>query len=113
MVPQDAFHAYKTLIENHPDVELKGKTMPYTSLNGHMFSHLDKTGNMGLRLSTEDRTRFLTQYETKIFEQHGRQMKEYVQVPEDLLLNTDKLLPYFAKSVEYIKTLKPKPTKKN
>ena len=86
--------------------------MPYTSFNGHMFSHLDKTGSMGLRLAPEDRDAFIERYNTKIFEQHGRQMKEYVTVPNSLLLDTDKLLPYLNKSLAYIKSLKPKPVKK-
>jgi hypothetical protein len=39
-------------------------------------------------------------------------MKEYVTVPDELLLNTQELEPYLDISYEYIKTLKPKLTKK-
>ncbi len=39
-------------------------------------------------------------------------MKEYVTLPDSLLKNTKVLQPYFQMSYEYIKTLKPKPTKK-
>jgi TfoX/Sxy family transcriptional regulator of competence genes len=39
-------------------------------------------------------------------------MKEYVAVPDDLLQNTEELKQYLDLSYEYIKTLKPKPTKK-
>jgi hypothetical protein len=31
---------YAKLIETNPDIELKGVRMPYTSLNGHMFTFL-------------------------------------------------------------------------
>ena len=111
-IPQKQLEAFDQLVSSFPEVERKGKTMPYTSLNGHMFSHLDKSGNMGLRLSNADREAFITKYDSKIFEQHGRQMKEYVAVPDELLLNTDELMPYFQQSLDYINTLKPKATSK-
>jgi hypothetical protein len=37
-------------------------------------------------------------------------MKEYVTVPAPLLLDTPQLAPWFALSVAYAATLKPKPT---
>lgn len=33
---------YDRLIAANPNFERKGKTMPYTSVNGHMFSQLNK-----------------------------------------------------------------------
>ena len=89
-----------------------GVTNPYTSLNGHMFSHLSKDGSLGLRLPKEEREAFLERYNTSLYESYGAIMKEYVAVPDDLLQNTDELKPYLDISYEYVKTLKPKPTKK-
>ena len=37
-------------------------------------------------------------------------LKEYVAVPAELLAETEKLAPYLAKSYDYAKGLKPKPT---
>jgi hypothetical protein len=37
-IPQDAIDLYDHLIATKPDLQPKGATMPYTSLNGHMFS---------------------------------------------------------------------------
>ena len=42
---------YEKAIAGIPGVELKGDTMPYTSLNGHMFSVLHKDGSVALRLT--------------------------------------------------------------
>jgi TfoX/Sxy family transcriptional regulator of competence genes len=39
-------------------------------------------------------------------------MKEYVTVPDALLNSRKELQQYFALSYEYVKALKPKPTKK-
>jgi hypothetical protein len=111
-VYNDKLESYEKLIAAHPDVERKGKTMPYTSHNGHMFTLLSKSGSLGIRLPKEEREAFLEKHNTTLFEQYGAIMKEYVTVPDELLANTKELKKYLEISFEYIKTLKPKPTKK-
>ena len=103
---------YEKLVATNPNVKRKGKTMPYTSVNGHMFSLLDKEGKLGLRLPKEEREAFLVEFKTEPFIQYGAVMKEYVVVPDDLLKKTDVLKKYFEMSYEYVSSLKPKPTKK-
>jgi TfoX/Sxy family transcriptional regulator of competence genes len=110
--PQDKIDLYDQLIATNPHIERKGKTNPYTSHNGHMFSHLSKTGTLGLRLPKEEREAFLEKYNTTLYESYGAIMKEYVTVPDELLHNTEELKGYLDLSYAYIKTLKPKPTKK-
>lgn len=104
--------AYKKLIAILPGIELKGASMPYTSVNGHMFSFLDKDGNLGLRLPSAERNAFIEQYHTRLCEAHGTTLKEYVYVPEDLFKRTDEIKTWFEKSFVYVGSLKPKPTKK-
>ena len=111
-IPQDKLELYDKLISAKPEIERKGGSSPYTSLNGHMFTYLDKIGSMGLRLAKEDREAFLEKYKTTLYEQHGAVMKEYVRVPDTLLQNTEELTAYLEMSYAYIKTLKPKPTRK-
>ncbi|MEM7372091.1 MAG: hypothetical protein AAF587_25970 [Bacteroidota bacterium] len=111
-IPADKLAAYDRLIEAHPDIERKGKNSPYTSLNGHMFSYLSKEGIMGLRLGKEEREAFLIEFDTSLYEQHGAVMKEYVSIPDHLLEDTEALMPYLEKSLLYIQSLKPKPTKR-
>jgi len=111
-IPEENLQFYNHLIALMPEVERKGKSTPYTSLNGHMFSFLDKDGVMGLRLSKKDREGFIQDFKTGLMEQHGRIMKEYVKIPHDLLKDAQILKSYLKKSYDYIKTLKPKPTKK-
>lgn len=111
-IPTDRLELYDNLIGENPNIERKGKTTPYTSINGHMFSFLSKEGTMGLRLSTEDRDDFFQTFNSQLMEQHGRVMKEYVEVPYDLLQNTEHLAEYLQKSLGYVSGLKPKPSKK-
>ena len=86
--------------------------MPYRSLNGHMFSILSKSGSVGIRLSKDEREKFLEKYQTTLYENYGAVMKEYVKIPDKLLKNTAELKQYLDLSYKYIKTLKPKPTKR-
>lgn len=67
---------------------------------------------MGIRLSKDEREKFLEKHQTKLFEAYGAVMKEYVALPIKLLKNTGELKKYLDLSYEYIKTLKLKPTKK-
>jgi hypothetical protein len=67
----DALKHYEKLIATNPKVEPKGATMPYTSLNGHMFSFLTKTGKLALRLPEPERDAFLKKYKTTLCEQQG------------------------------------------
>ena len=111
-VPADILELYERLVATNPRVERKGAAMPYTSLNGHMFSFLTKAGSLALRLPAEERDAFLKKYKTKLCEQHGTVLEEYVEVPDALLKKTPELKKYFDLSYAYVASLKPKPTKK-
>lgn len=110
--PEEKVALYDQLISAVPEIDRKGKTIPYCSVNGHMFSQLSKEGDVGLRLSKEEREQFLKKYNAQIMISYGAVIKEYVVVPEDLLKDTVTLKDYLIMSFEYTKTLKPKPTKK-
>ncbi len=110
--PADKLELYEKLVRTNPQIERKGATMPYTSLNGNMFTLLDSSGTMALRLSEEERAKFLKKHKASLFEAYGAVMKEYVAVPEPLLKNTKEMQKYLALSYEYVQSLKPKPTKK-
>jgi hypothetical protein len=103
---------FEKLVATNPRVERKGDTVPYTSVNGHMFSYLGKTGELALRLPPGEREAFLKKYKTKLCELYGVVQKEYVIVPDALLKNTTELTPYFDASFAHVSAMKPKPTKK-
>jgi hypothetical protein len=105
----DRLALYEVLVATNDVIERKGATMPYTSRNGHMFSFLDKSGSMALRLPDDARQTFLERYETALAEQYGRVMKEYVVIPDDLFERTEELQGWFEQSYEWIGSLKPKP----
>jgi hypothetical protein len=100
------------LVATNPNIERKGDTVPYTSLNGHMFSYLGKDGRLALRLPTGEREVFLKKYNSKLCEAYGRVQPGYVVVPDSLLSSTRELKKFFDCSYEYVGSLKPKPTTK-
>ena len=104
--------AYDRLIATQVRVRRMGAKMPYTSLNGHMFSYLAEPGSLALRLPATEREEFLARFGARLQEAYGFVQKEYVAVPDALLADTATLAPYFAASLAYVGRLKPKPTKR-
>jgi TfoX/Sxy family transcriptional regulator of competence genes len=110
--PAESVALYDALLATNPEIERKGATMPYTSVNGNMFSLLTPDGTLALRLPAAEREAFLKRYETTLCVQYGAVMKEYVSVPASLLRNTRALAEYLDVSYRYACSLKPKPTTK-
>jgi hypothetical protein len=106
----DTLALYEKLVATLPGVDRKGDTIPYTSVNGHMFSYLSRPGTLALRLPPGDREAFIERYQTTLHQAYGIIQKEYVTVPDDLLADTDQLSPYFRARYAYVSALKPKPT---
>jgi len=107
----DKLDLYERLVATNPKVERKGATVPYTSVNGHMFSYLSKEGKLALRLPPGEREAFLKRYSAKLCDAYGKVQPEYVEVPDSLLAATAELKIYFDCSYRYVSSLKPKPTK--
>lgn len=99
---------YKKLIATNPDVQIKGRANPYTSCNGHMFTHFAPPGTLAIRMSPDDARAFVKKYKTKPFESYGVVKKDWVVIPDDLLADTRALKKYFDSSYAFVRTLKPK-----
>lgn len=113
MTRDEKIELYNKLVATNPDAVRKGATMPYTSLNGHMYSYFTKDDYVALKLPESERIKFLDKYKTKLVEQYGIVQKEYVMVPDSLLEKTGELKVYFDISYNYMRTLKPKPSAKD
>jgi hypothetical protein len=107
-IPTDKLDLYNQLITSDPRIERKGAAHPYTSQNGHMFTYLDQTGTLGIRLPDDALEAFLKKYKTTLFRSYGVVKKDWATVPDSLLQNTKELKKYLGISYEYVKTLKPK-----
>jgi TfoX/Sxy family transcriptional regulator of competence genes len=99
---------YDEIVGMCPRFERKGKTMPYTSANGHMFSQLNKDGQLGFRYSKAVQERYYQELNTTHFKSYGAIMKGYVLIPENLLDDKEKLAEMLNESYDYAKSLTPK-----
>ncbi len=99
---------YDEVVAKNPNFERKGKTMPYTSSNGYMFSLVNKDNQLGIRLSKEDTGEFDKIFGAKPFLSHGATMREYVLIPESLLTDIKTLGIYLQKGFEHVMSLPPK-----
>ena len=99
---------YDKLVAKCPRFERKGKTMPYTSANGHMFSLLNKDAEFGIRFSKQVQEKYIQEFDTTIFKSHGAVMKGYVLIPDHMFEDLDKLSVYLNESYDYVMALEPK-----
>lgn len=105
---QDCLALYDQLVAQCPAFERKGKTMPYTSANGHMFSLLNKAGELGIRLPKEAGAAFMEKYQSGKFTSHGATMRGYVLIPENLYANQALLIELLQQGYDYVMSLPPK-----
>ena len=103
---------YDTLVEKCPRFERKGKTMPYTSVNGYMFSLLNKDGELGIRFSKDVQKKYIEQFPTTIFKSYGAVMRGYVLIPDHMLEDLDALAVYLNESYDFVMSLEPNQSRK-
>ncbi len=105
---EEKLKIYDKLVSKCPRFERKGKTMPYTSANGHMFSLLNKAGEIGIRFSKEVQKKYIEKFGSTIFKSYNSIMHGYVLIPENMLQNIDILAKYLDESYDYVMGLESK-----
>ncbi len=105
---EDKLKIYDSLIDKCERFERKGKTMPYTSANGYMFSLFNKAGEIGIRFSKEVQKKYLKEFDTTLYKSYNATMEGYVLIPEKMWEDLDKLSEYLNESYDYVMSLPPK-----
>lgn len=108
MTWQETLKLYDELVDKCPRFERKGKTVPYTSANGHMFSSINKDGELGIRFSKEVQEKYMKEFNTTYFKSYGATMRGYILIPEALYGDLDKLAELLNESYDYVMSLDPK-----
>ncbi len=75
---EEKLTVYDELVSKCPRFERKGKTMIYTSANGHMFSLLNKAGEIGIRFSKEVQKKYIEEFDSSIYKSYNSIMHGYV-----------------------------------
>ncbi len=99
---------YDALVAKCDRFERKGKTMPYTSANGYMFSLLNKAGEIGIRFSKEVQEKYIKEFNSNLFISYNAVMKGYVLIPDEMLKDLDNVAKYLNESFDYVMSLEPK-----
>ena len=99
---------YDAIVALCPGIERKGKSVPYTSANGHMFSLLNKDGELGFRFDKKVQEAYFEEYDTSYLMSHGAKMKGYILITEAMLSDTDLLVKLLQESHRYVLGLDPK-----
>jgi len=99
---------YDDLVEKCERFERKGKSMIYTSANGHMFSILNKAGEIGIRFSKETQEKYMAKYSTTIFKSYNSVMQGYILITESMLEDKKNIIKLLNESYDYVMSLDPK-----
>jgi len=86
----------------------KGKTMPYTSANGYMFSLFNKDDEIGIRFSKDVQKKYLEQYNTTLYKSHNAIMQGYILITKEMLDDLNNVAKLLDESYDYVMSLEPK-----
>ena len=99
---------YDELVSKCPRFKRKGKTVPHTAANGHMFSLLNKAGEIGIRFSKDVQKKYIDKFDSTIFKSYNATMQGYVLIPEKMLRDLNKVAKYLDESYDYVMSLESK-----
>ncbi len=99
---------YDELVSMCPRFERKGKTMPYTSANGHMFSLFNKAGEIGIRFSKDVQKKYLEEYNTTFYKSYNAIMRGYILIQHEMLNDLNHVAKLLDESYDYVMSLEPK-----
>lgn len=105
---KEKLKTYDELVAKCNRFDRKGKTMPYTSANGYMFSLFNKASQIGIRFSKEVQKKYLEEFDTTLYESYGAVMQGYILITEEMLQNLDFVAKLLDESYDHVMTLKPK-----
>jgi hypothetical protein len=99
---------YDELVAKCERFERKGKTMPYTSANGYMFSLYNKACEIGIRFSKEVQKKYMEEYNTTIYKSYNAVMHGYILITEEMLEDLNNVAKLLDESYDYVMSLEPK-----
>lgn len=105
---EEKLKAYDAVVSKCSRFKRKGKTMPYTSANGYMFSLYNKACEIGIRFFKEVQEKYMSELNTSIYKSYGAVMKGYILIPEVMWKDRDAVAKLLDESYDYVMTLDPK-----
>ena len=105
---EEKLKKYDELVSKCTRFERKGKTMPYTSANGYMFSLFNKANEIGIRFSKEVQKKYMEEYNTTIYKSYNSVMHGYILITKEMLADLNNIAKLLNESYDYVMSLEPK-----
>ena len=105
---EEELNMYDQLVSKCKRFERKGKTMPYTSANGYMFSLFNKANEIGIRFSKEVQKKYIEEYNTTIYKSYSSIMHGYILITEEMMKDSNNVVKLLDESYDYVMSLEPK-----
>ncbi len=99
---------YDELVSKCNRFKRKGKTMPYTSANGYMFSLFNKADQIGIRFSKEVQEKCIDEYKTTLYSSYNSIMHGYILITNEMLDDLNNVAKLLDESYDYVMSLEPK-----
>ena len=88
-------------------IERKGKNLVYTSANGHMFSQMNKDGELGVRLPKDLQAAFEESHDAGPFKSYGATMKDYIRLTDDMLADEALIVSLLKEALAFVEAMPP------
>ena len=108
MTREDKLKIYDALVSQCPRFKRLGKTMPYTSANGYMFSLFNKANEIRIRFSKEVQEDYIKKFGTTLYHSYNAVMRGYILIPESMWTDDKTIVKLLNESYDYVMSLKTK-----
>ena len=86
-------------------IERKGKNLVFTSANGHMFSQMNKAGELGIRLPKPRQKELETSYGAGPFKSYGATMRDYICLTDAMLRDVDIIAALLKEALAFVEAM--------
>ncbi|MEL6324404.1 MAG: hypothetical protein AAFQ84_09280 [Pseudomonadota bacterium] len=88
-------------------IERKGKNLVYTSANGHMFSQMNKAGELGVRLPKDRQQAMGEEHGAGPFKSYGATMRDYICFTDEMLMDEARVAALLKEGLAFVESLPP------
>jgi len=107
MTRDDLVALFEAAISATDLMDRKGKANPYTSANGHMFSQINKDGQLGIRLPKPRQKALLEEYGAGPFTSYGATMRDYVCLTDQMLADQALITSLLQEGLAFVSAMPP------
>ncbi|MEO0981103.1 MAG: hypothetical protein AAFX03_00455 [Pseudomonadota bacterium] len=88
-------------------LERKGKNLVYTSANGHMYSQMNKSGELGVRLPKDRQKEMAAEHGAGPFKSYGATMRDYICFTDTMLEDEALIAALLKEGLAFVENLPP------